>query len=201
MKRMNVLLILLVILSFGFKHAQLEDIERQKAVTELTKSRQLLVKTVKGLSESQWHFKPSEASWSVAECMEHLAISESSFANMMEEALKTPADPTKRNEVKITDDQLMGMIADRSNKVKTAKPFEPSGKLGTHKDALKSFLAKRKKHIKYVKTTHDDLRHHYAQFPFGTVDALQTLLFISAHTERHVAQMQEVMGQKNFPRD
>lgn len=41
-------------------------------------------------------------------------------------------------------------------------------------------------------------RHHYAQFPFGAVDDFQMLLFISAHTERHVAQMQEV-SPKGFP--
>jgi hypothetical protein len=35
--------------------------------------------------------------------------------------------------------------------------------------------------------------------PFGTIDGLQILLFMSGHTERHVAQMEEVMANENFP--
>ena len=53
----------------------------------------------------------------------------------------------------------------------------------------------------YLKDTADDLRNHYAQSPFGTLDGLQVLLFMSGHTERHVAQMEEVMAHADFPKE
>jgi hypothetical protein len=60
-------------------------------------------------------------------------------------------------------------------------------------------LTKRGEHIAYLKTTTDDHRNHYGKLQFGTIDGLQILLFISGHTERHVAQMEEVMANENFP--
>lgn len=200
MKRALFSFVLVAIFGFGIVASGLTDAERTLGVKEMTKTSKHLQKTVKGLDDAQLNFKPSEEAWSIAECLEHIAISEENIFGMLEGALKTPADPSKRSEVKMQDEQILKMIADRSNKVKTSKPFEPTGKYGSVKATLKTFLAKRKANIKYLKTTDDDLRNHYGQLPFGTIDGLQILLFMSAHTERHVLQMEEVMAHENFPK-
>ena len=94
----------------------------------------------------------------------------------------------------------MPVITDRSNKVKTSEPFEPSGKFGSHEETLQAFLEKRSELIDYVKTTDDDLRNRYNKdLPFGTVDGVQLIMFTAAHTERHVLQMEEVMAHADFP--
>ncbi len=49
-------------------------------------------------------------------------------------------------------------------------------------------------------TTEDDLRNHYAKFPFGVMDSYQVLLFMSAHTERHIYQIEEVKADPNLPK-
>jgi len=54
--------------------------------------------------------------------------------------------------------------------------------------------------INFVKTTPDDLRNHIVTMPFGSLDDYQMVLFIGAHTNRHVAQMKEVMADPNFPK-
>ena len=118
----------------------------------------------------------------------------------MEGALKQPADPARRSEVKMSDEQILAMIPDRTNKIKTQPSFEPTGKYGDFKETLKVFLEKREDNIKFVKKTAADLRNHYAQLPFGTIDAFQLILFMSAHTERHVKQIEEVMANENFPK-
>jgi hypothetical protein len=119
---------------------------------------------------------------------------------MMQGGLKGDADPSKRSEVKMTDEAIVGMISDRTNKVKTQDPFEPKNSFGSYAETVKAFKAKRDENIAYVKNTSDDLRNHYNEFPFGLVDTYQTILFMSGHTKRHTLQIEEVMANANFPK-
>lgn len=199
MKKILLPVIALFLLGFGPTSTKLTDQERVIGALELTKTHAYMMETLNGLSEEQLNFKSSPESWSIAECVEHLAISENALDQMLQESLKTPADPSKRADVKMTDKELMAMIRSRDTKVKTSKPFEPSGKFGSYEESLKAFQSKRKEHIIYMETTEDDLRNHYGQMPFGTIDAYQILMFISGHTERHVKQMEEVKADQNFP--
>ena len=200
MKKVLLPLLMLVMVSFSISDVKLTNAERKKAITEMKNTSKHLVTTIKGLSEAQLNFKSSPDSWSIAECTEHIAISENNIFGMLEGALKTAADASKRADVKMTDEQILAMIVDRSNKVKTMEAFEPTGKFGNQEATLKAFLEKRKANIKFVKTTEEDLRNRYQQLPFGTIDAYQILLFMSAHTERHILQIEEVKANANFPK-
>lgn len=192
--------VLLAIVGFGMISTGLTDAERETTIKELTKTQELLTNTVQGLSEAQLNFKATAESWSVAECIEHLAISESMLGGMLQGALQTPANSALRDSVQLSDKKLMGIITSRDNKVKTGEAFEPSGKFGSHKETVKEFVTKREAHIEYLKTTKDDLRNHYGKLPFGTIDGVQIILFMSGHTQRHVAQMEEVMAHADFPK-
>jgi hypothetical protein len=200
MKKLLVSLAMLTLFSFKLADASMTADERKFAAEQLTKSRELMLNTIKGLSPAQLNFKPSPESWSVAECAEHIAISEGNIWGMVDGALKPAADPSRRGEVKMSDDAVIKAITDRSHKVKTGEAFVPSGRFGSMDGILKEFNAKRKSHLDYMNTTQDDLRNHYAQTPFGVMDAYQVVLFMSGHTERHTRQMQEVMADANFPK-
>jgi type II secretory pathway pseudopilin PulG len=50
--------------------------ERERAMSELHATRKLFLDSLAGLSEAQWNFKPAPEVWSVAECAEHIALSE-----------------------------------------------------------------------------------------------------------------------------
>ena len=175
------------------------DEERSMTVSELERSRDLLNESVDGLSESQLNFKSSEESWSIAECVEHLAISEKAFGDMLKSTLETEADSSRRAEVKMSDGDLLNIIRDRSNKVKTSEPFEPSGKFGSYQETLGALTGLRDAHIAYINETEDDLRNRYGELPFGTIDALQMVLFMSGHTERHTAQILEIKEHEDYP--
>lgn len=187
-------------MSFHVPETSLTDQERKLAVDQLTNSKNHFMSAIKGLSPAQLNFKASPASWSVAECAEHIAISESMLFAMVEDAVKQPADPSRRGEVKMTDEQVIGMITNRTSKFKTAEPFEPTGKFGNHEGTVKEFVAKRDAHIAFVKSTKDDLRNRYAVRPFGTFDSFQAILFMAGHSERHILQMEEVKADPNFPK-
>ena len=200
MKKLILSFAVLALISFKTADTTLSAEERKIAIDQLTQSKEHLLKSIKGLSTDQLNFKASPTSWSIAECTEHIAISEGMIWGMVDGALKQPADPSKRGEVKMSDAQITGMITDRTNKVKTSEMFEPTGKFGSHDGAVKEFVVKRDSHMEFVKTTTDDLRNRYSQLPFGTIDGFQVILFMAAHSERHTKQVEEVIANANFPK-
>ncbi len=193
-------LLALVFASFTTADTTLTDAERKSAIDYLNTTKENLLATVKGLSAAQLSFKATPESWSVAECVEHIAITESSLFGMMQGTLKDPANPSRRGEVKMTDDQVKGMISSRERKVKTQETMVPTNKFGSVDGSLKEFSSKRDATIEYVKTTKDDLRNHYAVMPFGTFDSYQVVLFLAGHSARHTAQAKEVIANANFPK-
>jgi hypothetical protein len=198
MKKLLFFACLLTLVSFKIADTTLTAEERKFAMDDLNKSREVFLKSIKGLSKEQLNFKSSPTSWSIAECAEHISLAEGNIWGMVDGALKQPADPAKRSEIKVTDADLLKMITDRTNKVKTTEPFEPKG--ATLEESVKRFTNMRNAHIDYVKNTNDDLRDRYAQLPFGTIDAYQTILFMSGHTARHTAQIEEVKTNPNYPK-
>ena len=194
-------LALTLILASGFQpiSTTISDAERKAALDYMTETKDKLVKDLTGLNEEQLNFKPTPESWSVAECLEHIAFSEGTLFGAIQGTLKDPADPNRRGEIKMTDDQVKGMISSRERKVKTQEAFVPKKQYGSAEGSLKVFLSQREKNIAYVKSTQDDLRNHYVVMPFATFDAYQMLLFIAGHSARHTAQLEEVMANANFP--
>ena len=200
MKTVIITLSLFTLVAFTSARGGLTKQERAFAAAEMSSSHDHLTIALRNLSEGQLNFKSSSDSWSIAECVEHLATSELAFSEMIQGLLQTPANPANRAEVKISDTDLIAMIKDRSQKVKTQKPFEPTGKFGSYEASLEAFKTKRAANIEFAKTTEADLRNRVQPFPFGSVDAYQILLFMSAHTERHVRQIEEIVVHESFPK-
>ena len=201
MKQIFIPFVLLILFSFTTNNVSLTKSERKFALEQLKNSKIHLQEAIKGLSTTQLNFKATPESWSIAECTEHIAISENMLYGMFEGTLKQAADPAKRSDVKMTDEQVLALITNRTQKVKTQEPFEPTGKFGSHDGTMKEFNTKRDEHIQYVKKTKDDLRNRYQQLPFGTIDSYPLILFIAGHTERHIKQIEEVKANANFPKN
>ena len=90
-------------------------------------------------SEEQLNYKATPEFWSIAECVEHIAISEGNIFEVIKESLKPEADPSLRSEIKMTDDQILAIIADRTNKVKTSEAFEPKDGFGSYEGSIEAF--------------------------------------------------------------
>lgn len=200
MKPLNIIacLTLLMVSTTIFAQELTKD-ERKKAIDHMKTTQSELLKSVKGLSEAQLNYMPEGGGWSVANCVEHIAISEGNIFGIVQMTLQNDPDPSMRDKVSMSDDQLVGMISSREQKVKTREEFEPTGKFGTYQGSLDEFKAKRKSNMTYVKSNSDDLRNRYFDFPFGKVDSYQVILFMSGHTKRHTDQIKEVMAEAGFP--
>jgi hypothetical protein len=201
MKKIILFLSAAMLLSFSLADTTISKEERKKAIDFLKDTKKGVWDATQGLSEAQLKFKPAPDKWSVEDCMKHIAITEQQLWAMVEQGLKSSATPEKRSEVKMTDDQVIKVLEDRSNKVKTASAMEPiNTPFKTLGEAWEAFNASRDKLIEYVGNTNDDLRNHVSVLPFATFDDYQMILFIGAHSNRHMQQMNEVKADPNFPK-
>ena len=198
-----ILLALLVItgLAGTITSTSISSKERKFVVNLMKETKGGVIKSVKGLSTAQLDFKAAPDKWSVKECVYHISLAENNLWQMLETGLKQPANPEKRSGIKMTDDQLVKMMEDRSFKVKTTEALEPKNATWKSLDeALESFKATRANHIKYLKNTTEDLRNHVLQMPFGSLDCYQLCLMIASHSNRHTQQLNEVKADINFPK-
>lgn len=193
-------LVLVFLLSFGLLAAQtITKEERNRAIGLYDQAMTQTEEQVKGLSKEQLNFKPSPESWSIAECIEHMALSEDMFRDMLGKTLEAPVDPAKENEKKFSDKELYAVITNREQKVKTSEPLEPSNKWSSTRETMKAYLASRKETKKFIRKTEQDLRHHYFDLPFGTIDTYQMLIFGAGHQMRHNDQITEIKNHPDFP--
>jgi DinB superfamily len=177
--------------------------ERDAALKSLQATHDAFLKSVAGLSEKQWKFKPAPDRWSVAEVSEHIAVSESAIFGLVSKQIMTgPLDPAKRAEVAGKDEVVLNKVPDRSRKAQAPEFLKPTNRWATREETTKAFEDARKTTMDYVRTTEDDLRDHFFPHPLiGTLDAYQWILLISAHSERHTKQIEEVKADPNFPKE
>ncbi|HEX6428207.1 MAG TPA: DinB family protein [Niastella sp.] len=175
--------------------------ERNYATKLLKETEKGVKEQVKGLTEAQLKFKPAADRWSIEECVKHIAKSEEMLWQWTDSIIKAAPNPEKRSEIKLTDEQLVQRIEDRSTKVKTMEKLMPENiPFKDTEEALESFKKNREKLIEYVKSTNEDLRNHIATTPFGMADSYQMILFTAAHTNRHTQQIIEVKADPNYPK-
>ena len=203
-KTYNYLLLLFIVFS-GLAGTPTDDVlskkERKFAGEHLKNTKAEVQEAIKGLSAAQLTYKASPDRWSVLECVYHIALSEKTLWGMLETSMKAGPTPEKKKEVKMTDEDVIKRNEDRTNKRKTFPILEPEpASYKSLDDPLNDFKTMRTTHIKYIKATSEDLRNHFVQMPFGLIDCYQMALFISAHSNRHVQQINEVKADAGFPK-
>ena len=182
------------------ENGAINDAERAFLVEQLEKSKAEFLAAIANLTDAQWKFKPSPEAWSVAECSEHIIVSEGFLLNAAQGMLKSPPVDRPATSNAEQDQKIAVMVRDRSHKAKAPEPLVPSGKFATPADAAQEFTARREKSLEYARTTHDELRVHTTQGPVGTMDAYQMLILMAVHTGRHTDQIKEVQANPDYPK-
>jgi len=175
--------------------------ERDFAISYLEKTRQEFLEAIRGLNEAQWKYKPATGGWSVAECAEHITLSEDALFGLVMRQSKLPVDPKGVRTGREKDQTIIKMLTDRSKKAKAPEMLVPTGKFPTPDSVAAAFGEKRDRTVAFVKTNNDDLRGKISASPmFGTVDGYQYVLFLAGHSSRHTAQLLEVKADPGFPK-
>jgi hypothetical protein len=178
----------------------LTEQERGLVLKHLQQTRQAFLDSISGLSDAQWTFKAAPDRWSIAEVAEHIALSETTIFQLITTKLLA-SPPFQRDPNGMTDEQLMAGVLDRTNRFQAPEILRPTNRWATRDALAKDFIAARDKTEAYVKATTDDLRGHGAPHPVvKMLDGYQWLLFLSAHSGRHTAQINEVKESPGYPK-
>lgn len=196
MSKILSILSLVAILSFTIAD---NNKDKKDAINYFKETQRDLTKEVAGLSEAQLTWKAADSVWSVADCIEHIAISEKNIFDWAMATLKEPANAAKRSELKLDDAAVKKMLSDRSQKMKAPETFKPTGQFGNSAGSMKAFNERREALISYMKNTQDDLRNHFATTAMGLLDTYQVFILLSAHTKRHTLQIAEIKTMPGFP--
>src|ERR1700744_801294 len=197
----SLLLAGLMMTAFRTAPGTLTPDERKFAIDYYQKTKARLLADVKGLSQAQLNFKADSAHWSIYQCTEHIALSESLIWQWIQMTEHSPVGPDKHGDIKYTTDQLIAAATDRSHKVQAPEMLQPAAKFASTDAALKSFVLRRDSTMEYLKSTQDDLKDHFITHPvFGTLDLYQGFVLLSAHCARHTLQIEEVKTDPNFPK-
>ena len=174
--------------------------EREFVLDQLHNSRERLRVAVTGLSPEQQIFRPAEDQWSLADCLEHIALVEGRIFQGIQGALQQPPAPEKQAEVKDKTSFISRFVPDRSTRVKGPEMVMPRRDWKIFSELTESFEAARNRTLAFASQTEADLHSHFfPHFVFKDLDCYQWLLMISLHCERHVLQMEEVKASQGYP--
>jgi hypothetical protein len=180
---------------------ELDQATRKILLDHLNQSSAEFVDSVKGLSSEQWNYKPASGGWSVAECAQHIALSEEFLREMVEKnVLSAKASPERIAERKMLDGKILPMITNRTVKATAPEPLQPIRPFPTPEAAIQEFQESRRKTIELAANREDLREHAVPHFVFKELDGYQWLLYLSGHTMRHTAQIREVKSDAGFPK-
>lgn len=174
--------------------------DRQALLDHLDQSSSEFARSIAGLTSEQWNFKPPGGGWSIAECAEHIVLTEGLLRQIVTDKVLTSApSPERIEQRKPLDGQVLKMITDRSRKAQAPEPLQPSGKFPDPDAALQQFQDTRGKTVSLAKSSNSLRAHAAPHFVLKELDAHQWLLYLSGHTMRHTAQILEVKNAPGFP--
>jgi hypothetical protein len=170
------------------------EAERQRVVDYLEQTKASILGATCDFTEEQWRFKPSPEQWSAAECIEHVAVVEQSLVRTIQRLASGP--PGTEEQLASTrgkEELILKAVPTRRGKVQAPEPARPSNRWSDTAALVASFTEIRDRTILYVQSTDHPLRRvTHSHIVFGPLDGYQWLLFLAAHSERHLRQLQEL---------
>ncbi|ULT41513.1 DinB family protein [Niabella defluvii] len=95
MKQLFCITVLVMLFSFTVADP-ISDKDRKDLLAYRKTAETTLLASVKGLTEKQLNWRANDSSWSIANCIEHITLTEKSIFDWAMGTLKETADPAKR---------------------------------------------------------------------------------------------------------
>ncbi len=172
--------------------------EREFVLKQLHDGRDSLLRTIEGLSEAQLKFQPPSGRWSIADCVEHIALTEDSMFKRVAAGAPNPDGVAMEPE---KFERFVAAVVGRTRRVVAPGFVQPSGHFESAEEACRCFLESRARAIAYAQECPEDLRRLFALHPLlGEIDCYRFLLLLALHPARHAAQIEEIKLDPAFPR-
>jgi DinB superfamily len=159
-------------------------------------TRARLLAAVEGLSEEQRGFSPAPERWSVAQLVEHLSIVEGNVAKLLDKLLGKAEESAAASSSDEGDDfepVSIEEFVERSRSVKFEAPerIRPTGTLPLADSLARLRESRAALHTLRPRVERADGRAIRFPHPaWGPLDLYQWLLFVGAHEDRHLSQIE-----------
>ncbi len=174
--------------------------ERTEAVRFLGDSKAEFANALSGLTDEQLNYRADETKWSIAQVAEHLILTENTINALIFERIASSPEVTSKELFRLKDGAIPLAITNRSQKFTAPPQIQPKGEWKTRSELVAEFGKRRERTIESVKTTKVNLRIHFGENPlFGQIDGYQWIIFLDAHTRRHLAQIEEIKSDPGYP--
>lgn len=167
------------------------------------------IKKLNELSDAQLNWKPTEDSWSIAECIEHLSITNQLYFDEIEKQFSEKQITCKDEETSVKHSffgKLIIRAVDPSNikKTKTFTVFQPSKSYIT-KDSITKLIEVQKSLINLISSSINlDTNRYSMSSPASKLireSFSDVLEIIRLHNKRHLIQIEKLLTNDNFPKD
>lgn len=172
----------------------LTDLERQRLLAHFEMTSRWLLDEVSNINQAQLNFRPTPASWSIMQVVDHLVVVAPIYWNDLQQAMKTTPQPGGS---RWRDADILWYGIDRTAREKAIPTEVPKGEFRDLDKALQEYRRHHARLVDYIKTTNDDLRSHIVARQGS--DAYQWALLISTHEQRHILQIREIKAHPKFP--
>lgn len=177
-------------------------------VVEAEKNNEAATQLVSGLSEDQLNWKPAPEKWSIAQCLEHLAVATDKFDQYFTAAIargrkKWPvtAAPTYRPTF-VGGWLIKQVVPETERKLPAPKVFRPSESSAIH-GALDNFLKQQQRFLESVRQSdgidYNKTRLRSPVTPLMRYSLADAFVITVVHGQRHLGQARRVRETPGFP--
>lgn len=177
-------------------------------VSEAEKNNATANDLVRGLAEAQLNWKPDATQWSIAQCLEHLAVTSKQFNRYFTDLIDRARKrwPTKRvipYRPSFVGGLLIKQVVPETTRAFPApKVFRPSDSSAIH-DALGLFLQQQQEFMRFVRASegvdYNRARLRSPVTPLMRYSLADAFVVTIVHGYRHLAQANRVKAMSNFP--
>jgi len=163
---------------------------------------------VTGLSHAQLNWKPAPDKWSIAQCLDHLAIASQGFDGYFSDALargrkKWPVSTGPAYRPSFMGGWLIKYVSPEAvKKLKAPKIFRPAESSNLD-EPLETFLKQQGRFIKFVRETngidYNKTKLRSPVTPLMRYSLADAFVITVVHGQRHLAQARRVRETSGFP--
>ena len=187
----------------------LESADFLQTVAEAAERNSETAETLAGeLTETQLNWKPSVEQWSIAQCLEHLAVATNEFEKYFEEVLtkgrgRSPLTEAPRYKPSLLGGWLAKQVSpEATRKLSAPKILRPDS--SNIQGSLAKFLQEQNKFLDFVRQTagvdYNRTRLRSPVTPLIRYSLADAYVITVVHGQRHLAQAQRVRELPEFPR-
>lgn len=166
------------------------DSEKREVLLMLQEGADALDGALEGIDHDAATRKPSPESWSVLECIEHLALTETGLLSRLRDA--KPSE--KSHEDRTRERKFHDLALDRGRRIEAPPQVVPTGKPNTLAQALENFGKARSQTVRFVEEFPGELHNWLTLHPLITrpVNCYEMLLLMAMHPRRHAMQIAQI---------